>query len=53
MATLILILVLLDIIPTVTNNKEVNIYDTIIENEIATTTAVIYNQIIGTRLPQQ
>jgi len=53
MATLILIRVLLYIIPTVTNNKEVNIHETIIENEITTTTTVIYNQIIGTRLPQQ
>jgi hypothetical protein len=32
----------------VTNNKEINIYDTITENEITTTTTVIYNQIIGT-----
>jgi len=33
-------------IPTVTNNKEINIHNTIIENEITTTT-VIYNQTIG------
>jgi hypothetical protein len=32
----------------VTNNKEINIDSTIIENEITTTTTVIYNQIIGT-----
>ena len=31
-----------------TNNKEINIHETIIENEITTTTTVIYNQIIGT-----
>jgi len=35
------------IIPTVTNNKEISIHNTIIENEITTTTTVIYNQIIG------
>jgi hypothetical protein len=34
-------------IPTVTNNKEINIHYTIIENEVITTTTVIYNQIIG------
>ena len=48
MATLILLPPLLHTIPTVTNNKEINIHDTIIENEITTTTIVIYNQIIGT-----
>jgi hypothetical protein len=47
MTTLILISALLYTIPTVTNIKEINIHDTIIENEITTTT-VIYNQIIGT-----
>jgi hypothetical protein len=46
--TLILIPILLYTIPTVTNNKEIHIHDTIIENEITTTTTVIYNQIIGT-----
>jgi len=45
--TLILLPILLYTIPTVTNNKEINIHDTIIENEITTTTTVIYNQIIG------
>jgi len=34
MATLILLPTLLHTIPTVTNNKEINIHDTIIENEI-------------------
>jgi len=38
---------LLYIIPTVTNNKEINIHETIIENEITTKTTVMYNQIIG------
>jgi len=46
--TLILLPILLYTITTVTNNKEINIHDTIIENEITTTTTVIYKQIIGT-----
>jgi hypothetical protein len=46
MATLIKLPALLYTIPTVTNNKEINMHDTIIENEITTTTTVIYNQII-------
>jgi hypothetical protein len=46
--TLILVPILLHIIPTVTNNKEINIHDTIIENEITTTTTVVYNKMIGT-----
>jgi len=48
MATLILLPALFCVIPTVTNNKEINIHYTIIENEIATTKTVICNQIIGT-----
>ena len=36
------------IIPSTINNKEINEHNTIIENEITTTIAVIYNQIIGT-----
>jgi NADH-ubiquinone oxidoreductase chain 6 len=40
--------ILLYIIPTITNNKEINIHETIIENETTTTTTVIYNQMIGT-----
>jgi hypothetical protein len=44
---LILLSGLLYIIPTVTNNKEIKMYETITENEITTTTTVIYNQIIG------
>jgi len=47
MATLILLPVLLHTIQTVSNNKEINIHDTI-ENEITNTTNSIYNQIIGT-----
>jgi len=48
LATLILLPALLYTIPTVTNNKEINIHDTIIENEITTTRSVIQNQIIET-----
>jgi len=44
----IMLLILIYTIPTVTNNKEINVHNTIIENEITTTTTVIYNQIIGT-----
>jgi hypothetical protein len=43
----ILLPILIYIIPTVTNNKEINIHNKIIENEIITTTTVTYNQIIG------
>jgi len=35
------------VIPTTTNNKEINIHENIIENEIIITTTVIYNQMIG------
>jgi hypothetical protein len=47
-ATLTLLPALLYTIPTVTNNKEINIHDTIIEKEITTTKTVIYKQTIGT-----
>ena len=40
MVTLILLSALLYTIPTVTNNKEINIHDTKIENEITTTTVI-------------
>ena len=46
MVTLILLPALSNIILTVTNNKEINIYDVIKENEITTITTVIYNQIL-------
>jgi len=38
LATLILLPILLYKIPTITNNKEISTHDTIIENEITTTT---------------
>jgi hypothetical protein len=37
---------LLYLVPTVTNNEELNVQGTIIENGVSTTSAVIYNQII-------
>jgi hypothetical protein len=46
--TVVILPIILYIIPTVTTNKDINIHDTIIENEVITTTTVIYNQIIGT-----
>jgi hypothetical protein len=46
--TVVLLPIIIYTIPTVTNNKEISIHDKIIENEIITTTTVIYNQIIGT-----
>nr|AIY61851.1 NADH dehydrogenase subunit 6 [Cephalotermes rectangularis] len=47
-AALMLMPVLLFIMPTVTNNKEMNVHDTMMENEITTTTTVMYNQMMGT-----
>jgi len=46
--TLITLPILTLIIPNITNNKEINTHEIIIENEIITTTTVKYNQIIGT-----
>nr|AIY62072.1 NADH dehydrogenase subunit 6 [Cavitermes tuberosus]WHM51885.1 NADH dehydrogenase subunit 6 [Cavitermes tuberosus]WHM51950.1 NADH dehydrogenase subunit 6 [Cavitermes tuberosus] len=40
--------ILLYIMPTVTNNKEMNVYETMMENETTTTTTVMYNQMMGT-----
>nr|AIY61773.1 NADH dehydrogenase subunit 6 [Duplidentitermes sp. TB-2014] len=39
---------LLYMMPTVTNNKEMNPHETMMENEITTTTTVMYNQMMGT-----
>nr|AQP27521.1 NADH dehydrogenase subunit 6 [Procapritermes sp. C TB-2017] len=39
---------LLYVMPTVTNNKEMNMHETMMENEITTTTTVMYNQMMGT-----
>nr|QZK21308.1 NADH dehydrogenase subunit 6 [Amitermes sp. ANIC 0034] len=48
MATLALLPILMYMMPTVTNNKEMNTHSTMMENEILTTTTVMYNQMMGT-----
>nr|AQP26935.1 NADH dehydrogenase subunit 6 [Dihoplotermes sp. A TB-2017] len=49
MATMALMMpILLYIMPTVTNNKEMNIHETMMENETTITTTVMYNQMMGT-----
>nr|QZK22088.1 NADH dehydrogenase subunit 6 [Amitermes sp. QLD_231] len=48
MATLALLPILMYMMPTVTNNKEMKTYSTMMENEILTTTTVMYNQMMGT-----
>nr|AQP27846.1 NADH dehydrogenase subunit 6 [Termes fatalis] len=39
--------IMLYIMPTATNNKEMNMHETMMENEITTTTTVMYNQTMG------
>nr|YP_006504036.1 NADH dehydrogenase subunit 6 [Nasutitermes triodiae]AFM92536.1 NADH dehydrogenase subunit 6 [Nasutitermes triodiae] len=39
---------LMYLMPTVTNNKEMNTHNTMMENEITTTTTAMYNQMMGT-----
>nr|QXI86639.1 NADH dehydrogenase subunit 6 [Koutabatermes spinifer] len=46
--TLLTLPVLMHMMPTVTNNKEMNPHDTMMENEIMMTTTVMYNQMMGT-----
>nr|YP_006504010.1 NADH dehydrogenase subunit 6 [Drepanotermes sp. SLC-2012]AFM92510.1 NADH dehydrogenase subunit 6 [Drepanotermes sp. SLC-2012]QZK22023.1 NADH dehydrogenase subunit 6 [Drepanotermes sp. QLD_157]QZK22075.1 NADH dehydrogenase subunit 6 [Drepanotermes sp. QLD_224] len=48
MATTMLLPILMYMMPTVTNNKEMNTHSTMMENEILTTTTVMYNQMMGT-----
>nr|QZK21958.1 NADH dehydrogenase subunit 6 [Amitermes sp. QLD_096] len=48
MATLMTLPILMYMMPTVTNNKEMNTHSTMMENEILTTTTVMYNQMMGT-----
>nr|WHM51781.1 NADH dehydrogenase subunit 6 [Gnathamitermes nr. perplexus] len=48
MATLMLLPILMYVMPTVTNNKEMCTHNTMMENEILTTTTVMYNQMMGT-----
>nr|URH16953.1 NADH dehydrogenase subunit 6 [Mimeutermes sorex] len=48
MTTSISLPILVYIMPTVTNNKEMETHITMMENEITTTTTVMYNQMMGT-----
>nr|QZK22361.1 NADH dehydrogenase subunit 6 [Drepanotermes rubriceps] len=48
MATTMLLPILMYMMPTVTNNKEMKTHSTMMENEILTTTTVMYNQMMGT-----
>nr|QXT44541.1 NADH dehydrogenase subunit 6 [Patawatermes nigripunctatus] len=48
MMTTLMMPVLVYIMPTVTNNKEMNTHNTMMESEITTTTTVMYNQMMGT-----
>nr|WNL54300.1 NADH dehydrogenase subunit 6 [Microcerotermes sp. 2 MLW-2023a] len=48
MITLTALPALMYMMPTVTNNKEMCSHDTMTENEITTTTTVMYNQMMGT-----
>nr|QZK21932.1 NADH dehydrogenase subunit 6 [Amitermes sp. QLD_087] len=48
MTTLMLLPILMYTMPTVTNNKEMSVHSTMMENEILTTTTVMYNQMMGT-----
>nr|YP_009350400.1 NADH dehydrogenase subunit 6 [Crepititermes verruculosus]AQP26985.1 NADH dehydrogenase subunit 6 [Crepititermes verruculosus] len=47
MMTVVLLPIMMYTMPTVTNNKEMNVYDKMMENEIMTTTTVMYNQMMG------
>nr|YP_009350140.1 NADH dehydrogenase subunit 6 [Microcerotermes newmani]AQP26405.1 NADH dehydrogenase subunit 6 [Microcerotermes newmani] len=47
MVSLMMLPALLYTMPTVTNNKEMCSHDTMMENEILTTTTVMYNQMMG------
>nr|YP_009350959.1 NADH dehydrogenase subunit 6 [Microcerotermes havilandi]AQP28180.1 NADH dehydrogenase subunit 6 [Microcerotermes havilandi] len=46
-ATLLILPVILYTMPTVTNSKEMSLHDTMMENDILTTTTVMYNQTMG------
>nr|AQP27742.1 NADH dehydrogenase subunit 6 [Bulbitermes sp. B TB-2017] len=47
MSSMIALPMLTYLMPTLTNNKEMNIHNTMMENEITTTTTVMYNQMMG------
>nr|QXT43995.1 NADH dehydrogenase subunit 6 [aff. Alyscotermes/Astratotermes sp. BDIT11-5-1c] len=46
--TLMVMLPLMYMMPNVTNNKEMNMHNTMTENDILTATTVMYNQMMGT-----
>nr|WHM51846.1 NADH dehydrogenase subunit 6 [Cahuallitermes intermedius] len=48
MITLATLPALMYTMPTATNNKEMKMYETLMENEITTSTTVMYNQMMGT-----
>nr|AQP29792.1 NADH dehydrogenase subunit 6 [Aciculitermes sp. T3.10f] len=47
MASTITLPILIYMMPTLPNNKEMKMHDTMMENEIMTTTTVMYNQMMG------
>nr|YP_009350192.1 NADH dehydrogenase subunit 6 [Agnathotermes crassinasus]AQP26535.1 NADH dehydrogenase subunit 6 [Agnathotermes crassinasus] len=48
MSSSIMLPILMYMMPMVTNNKEMDTHNTMMENEIMTTTTVMYNQLMGT-----
>nr|QXT44255.1 NADH dehydrogenase subunit 6 [Alyscotermes sp. CIVT287] len=46
--TLMMMLPLMYMMPNVTNNKEMNTHNSMLENDILTSTTVMYNQMMGT-----
>nr|YP_009351765.1 NADH dehydrogenase subunit 6 [Nasutitermes macrocephalus]AQP30621.1 NADH dehydrogenase subunit 6 [Nasutitermes macrocephalus] len=48
LASSIILPILMYLMPTMTNNSEMNTHNTMMENEITTTTTVMYNQMMGT-----
>nr|AQP27781.1 NADH dehydrogenase subunit 6 [Alyscotermes sp. SAF6]AQP30150.1 NADH dehydrogenase subunit 6 [Alyscotermes sp. B TB-2017] len=46
--TLMMMLPLMYMMPNVTNNKEMNMHNSMMENDILTSTTVMYNQMMGT-----
>nr|AQP29586.1 NADH dehydrogenase subunit 6 [Odontotermes sp. E TB-2017] len=47
-ATAAMIPIMMYMMPSMTNNKEMNEHETMMESEITTTTTIMYNQIMGT-----
>nr|AQP29818.1 NADH dehydrogenase subunit 6 [Isognathotermes ugandensis] len=48
MTTLAMLPILMPMMTNSINNKEMNVHETMMENEITTTTTVMYNQMMGT-----